>query len=255
MDYIHTTDKEHAGYVSNNSVNGVISFFENNRDRRAYCAAYIGEIMNRHVSNSGNATISFKRDERFDYNKILLPDACDNPVYMETITKPTCTEMGYTTHTCEACGYSYIADYTFAGHEADEMKTVLKPTYTEEGLECSYCKVCGKPVREVAIPKLLYMDNCILEKPELKLSYKSEYTLAAEADTKDAANWNVIWSSSDQSVVAVDESGKLTATGHGTAVITCSLSDGTPLGTSTVKVHNTFLQWLIIIFLFGWIWY
>ena len=38
--------------------------------------------------------------------------------YTQEVTKPTCTEKGYTSYTCSVCGDSYIADYTDAlGHE------------------------------------------------------------------------------------------------------------------------------------------
>ena len=251
MHYIHTSDNNHAGYVSNNVVNGVISFYENNKDRRAYCSAYIGETLNSHVSNSGNTTISFTRDERFDYSKILLPNACDNPIYTETVTEPTCTAMGFTTYTCKTCVYAYIANYTFPAHKPGELKTILAPTDSENGLKRSDCTVCGQLVEEEKIPKLIYLDNSILEKKELTLSYKSKYTLAAAVAPEDAANWKVIWSTSNDSVVKVDETGELTATGRGNAVITCSMEDGTTLGECAVTVKYIFSQLIIVILVSG----
>lgn len=254
MHYIHTSDKKHAGYVKNNVVKGYISFFENNSDRRAYCSAYIGETLNAYVSNSGNSN-TFTRDEHIEYDKTLLPDACDNPVYKKTVTEPTCTEMGYTTYTCNTCGYSYIRDYIIPAHKAGEFKTIRIPTYSETGLKRSYCTVCGELVEEKEIPKLIHSENSILEKTEQKLYYKSKCTLTAAVAPEDSDNWNVTWSSSDESVVKVDGAGNITATGRGTAVITCSFEDGTRLGDCSVTVKYSFWQWIIVIFLFGWIWY
>jgi len=251
MHYIHTSDNNHAGYVRNNVVNGVISFFENNTNRRAYCSAYIGETLNSHVSNSGNTSTSFTRDERFDYTKILLPNPCNNPVYTETVTEPTCTVMGYTTFNCKTCDYSYIANYTFPAHKVGELKTELIPTFSEYGLKRSYCTVCGQLIEEVKIPKLIYSDNSILEKTELTLSYKSKYTLSAAVAPEDAANWKVIWSSSDESIVKVNEAGELTATGRGNAVITCSMEDGTTLGECAVTVKSISGQWIIAVLIVG----
>ncbi|MBR3973073.1 MAG: hypothetical protein IKJ99_03865, partial [Oscillospiraceae bacterium] len=38
--------------------------------------------------------------------------------YTSVVTDPTCTEKGYTTHTCDKCGDSYKDSYTDAlGHE------------------------------------------------------------------------------------------------------------------------------------------
>ena len=38
--------------------------------------------------------------------------------YVEAVTAPTCTEQGYTTHTCKACGEAYVDTYVDAlGHD------------------------------------------------------------------------------------------------------------------------------------------
>ena len=59
------------------------------------------------------------------------------------ITEPTCEGMGFTTYTCEDCGYSYVADYTDAkGHNYNEVVTA--PTCTEIGFSTFTCDICGK---------------------------------------------------------------------------------------------------------------
>ena len=67
--------------------------------------------------------------------------------YTEVITAPTCTEGGYTTHTCEACGHEYKDTFTDAtGHtEASPVVENNKPaSCTEDGSydEVVYCEVC-----------------------------------------------------------------------------------------------------------------
>lgn len=53
---------------------------------------------------------------------------CTNHTYTPIVTKPTCTEQGYTTYTC-TCGVSYIADYVDAlGHEYGEWAVKTAPT-------------------------------------------------------------------------------------------------------------------------------
>ena len=60
--------------------------------------------------------------------------------YTNEITHPTCTERGYTTHTCE-CGESYVDTYMEAlGHSYAE--TVKEPTCTEGGYTTFVCE-CG----------------------------------------------------------------------------------------------------------------
>ena len=59
--------------------------------------------------------------------------------YKDVVTAPTCTEKGYTTHTC-ACGDSYVDTYTDAlGHAWDEGKVTKEPTETETGVKTFTC--------------------------------------------------------------------------------------------------------------------
>ena len=61
--------------------------------------------------------------------------------YTDTVTAPTCTEKGYTTHTCK-CGNSYVDTYTDAlGHDYEDE--VTEPTCTEKGSTTHTCKRCG----------------------------------------------------------------------------------------------------------------
>lgn len=61
--------------------------------------------------------------------------------YTDTVTAPTCTEKGYTTHTCK-CGNSYVDTYTDAlGHDYEDEVTA--PTCTEKGSTTHTCKRCG----------------------------------------------------------------------------------------------------------------
>ena len=62
--------------------------------------------------------------------------------YDDVVTNPTCTEQGYTTHTCH-CGDSYVDDYVDAlGHEFGEWYTITAPTCVDDGLEQRDCIRC-----------------------------------------------------------------------------------------------------------------
>lgn len=72
--------------------------------------------------------------------------------YADTVTKPTCTEQGYTTHVCSACGKTYVDSYVPAlGHKYE--KTVVPPTCTEEGYTIYTCSVCGHTYVDDYVPK------------------------------------------------------------------------------------------------------
>ena len=68
--------------------------------------------------------------------------------YKDVVTAPTCTEKGYTTHTC-SCGDSYVDTYTNAlGHAWDEGKVTKEPTETETGVKTFTCTRCGETKTE-----------------------------------------------------------------------------------------------------------
>ncbi len=59
--------------------------------------------------------------------------------YIATVTAPTCTENGYTTHKCSACGDTYIDSEVIAkGHTAGADATCTKP---------QLCTVCGETLK------------------------------------------------------------------------------------------------------------
>ena len=63
--------------------------------------------------------------------------------YTAVVTPPTCTEKGYTTHTC-SCGDSYVDTYTDAlGHAWDSGKVTKQPTATETGIRTYTCTRCN----------------------------------------------------------------------------------------------------------------
>ena len=75
--------------------------------------------------------------------------------YKDVVTAPTCTEKGYTTHTC-ACGDSYVDTYVDAlGHAWDNGKVTKEPTETETGVKTFTCTRCGETKTET-IPKLTH---------------------------------------------------------------------------------------------------
>lgn len=61
-------------------------------------------------------------------NQSSRPENSDNQhqhKYSEKVTAPTCTQQGFTTHTCSVCGDSYTDNYTKeTGHQIEEDKCV-----------------------------------------------------------------------------------------------------------------------------------
>ena len=65
-------------------------------------------------------------------------------VYKANMLLSTCTEVGYTQHRCEKCGYIYISDFAEAeGHRYGEATVTTEATCTEDGEQKSVCLDCG----------------------------------------------------------------------------------------------------------------
>ncbi len=78
--------------------------------------------------------------------------------YESTVTEPTCSDGGYTTHTCSACGDSYVDSETPArGHVNTDAKTSERKV---DGETCKFeviyeCDACG----ETAVENTVYHHN------------------------------------------------------------------------------------------------
>ncbi|MBQ2580918.1 MAG: leucine-rich repeat protein, partial [Ruminococcus sp.] len=71
--------------------------------------------------------------------------------YIDSVTSPSCTTRGYTTHTCQRCKDSYVDAYTDAlGHNWETWTTTTEPTCTSDGEQESSCTRCSeKTTRKV----------------------------------------------------------------------------------------------------------
>lgn len=84
---------------------------------------------------------NIKNDPLEDPNfKLATPiiQAIEFHEYVDTITEPTCTERGYTAHTCSDCGDSYVDNYVAKlGHEYGDYIETNTDGLTSR--ECSRC--------------------------------------------------------------------------------------------------------------------
>ena len=134
--------------------------------------------------------------------------------YKSVVTKPTCTQAGYTTYTC-SCGSSYKTDYTAAlghdyknglctrcgakdpsAHTHDYKATVTKPTCTERGYTTYTCSVCGDSYKGSYVDPLGHdykngtCTRCGVKDPNYKP--QADFTdVAAGSYCYDAVQWAV----------------------------------------------------------------
>jgi uncharacterized protein YjdB len=100
---------------------------------------------------------------------------------------------------------------------------------TEDGGKTATCKVTVKE-------KIYPVTGVTLDKTSVELTEGDVTVLTATVTPSNASNKNVYWTSSDQSVATVDNTGKVTAVKRGTALITVTTEDGNKTATCTITV-------------------
>ena len=109
--------------------------------RELHCNVTVESRNTKYANYSSSSYATFKCVEAHEHS------------YTAVVTAPTCTEKGYTTHTC-SCGDSYVDTYVDAlGHAWDNGKVTKEPTETETGVKTFTCTRCGETKTEV-IPAL-----------------------------------------------------------------------------------------------------
>ena len=100
--------------------------------RELHCNVTVESRNTKYANYSSSSYATFKCVEAHEHS------------YTAVVTPPTCTEKGYTTHTC-TCGHSYVDTYTDAlGHAWDGGKVTKQPTETETGVKTFTCTRCGE---------------------------------------------------------------------------------------------------------------
>ena len=175
-------------------------------------------------------------------------------------TEPTCTKAGVESRVCHNCEEQENRSVKAKGHDESDWIVTVVPTQKTDGQRIKECTRCKIILVEETLPKTLTPDDKVhsVSIDDISMNYKDSATVTPEIDVADGISYTVKYTSSDNNVVTVDANGKITTVGRGEATITCTVTDefsNVVTDTCTVKVNYTFLQWLLVIFLFGWIWY
>lgn len=149
-----------------------------------------------------------------------------NHSYTTKVVAPTCTEKGYTLHTCSNCGDSYKDTYTDAlGHSYTE--TVVAPTKTEKGYTLHTCTKCGDSYKDNYTDTIsdIAPESLILDKETVDLAVGQIAIVKATVTPSDATDKNVTWTSTNAAVATVSD-GVISAVGNGQSVVVAKTGNG-----------------------------
>ena len=208
-----------------------------------------------HATVSYLCTICGYHDEVIDNDSYF-----GEHLYTTHIVASTCKDKGYTAHVCSVCGDEFFDNYTeLSDHTPGEWTVTVPPTTENEGVKALYCSVCGETLQTESVPKLEITEkvNSVLVQ-DVEVMYKRSVALSPVIDATEDAEYTVSYSSSDDTVAKIDSNGNVSGIKRGEATITCTVTDlygNSVTDTCKVTVKYSWWQWIIVIVLFGWIWY
>ena len=172
-----------------------------------------------------------------------------NPQNDRTVTQPTCLAGGFTTW---ICGNNPV--HTIITNEVPALghlltSIVTRPTFTLPGFTTHTCARCGYSFVDAHVPAI------VLEYPNtLALRYNQATSVFADINRRAP---ELTWHSSNTRVLTVDQNGLVNYArlGRGTTIVTAVCPEGITRMTTEVTVRMVWWQWIIVLFLFGFIWY
>lgn len=163
--------------------------------------------------------------------------SCAHDEYTSVVIEPTCTEGGYTTYTCSACGETWIADETEALGHSYSSKVTVAATCTKDGVLTYTCATCGDTYTKTIAATGHVYESAVTEPTCTEGGYTT-YVCATCGDTyidnETSANGHT------EADAVIENNVEATATSNGSydTVVYCSVC-GEELSRETVNVPAT----------------
>ena len=138
-----------------------IFFDYNNDEKHSNVEGYPtgSPIADVSIAKSEWCSHNLNTTKRTDCTKDLICSICGGIVtpagehdYTDVVTKPTCTTIGYTTHTCKTCGTVTVdSEVNELGHDWDDGLITKPVSCTEDGVRTYTCKRDSSHTKEEPI--------------------------------------------------------------------------------------------------------
>lgn len=201
---------------------------------------YYLTVKNKNGKVSSNYSITF-------YKTTLNANGGSvSPTYVLTKSGNT-----FTLPTPKKGGYSYLGWSTKNSATTAEFKSGASYKPTKSTTLYTVWKSNGTSTDKARIYGVFIPESDII-------NYKDSTKIEPKIDADSGAKYTVLWKSSNNSIVTVDNDGNVYGAKKGSATVTCTVTDSlgnTYSDSCIVKVEYSILQWIIMILLFGWIWY
>ena len=162
--------------------------------------------------------------------------------YQAVVTDPTCTEKGYTTHTCSRCDDSYVDTYVDAlGHTEGEWIVTKEPTCTEKGSKHKVCSVCGEEVEVADIDALGHTASDWVTTKEPTCTEKGSKHKVCSVCGEEVEVEEIDTIDHDYIAVVTDP----TCTERGYTTHTCSLCGGSYVDSYVDALGHDFGEWIV----------
>ena len=151
--------ENYLGWTSDNS--GILVAKENalkltvdKKENETYNIHFTTSDVERYLAlnqNTGSNYFAWYKSGQKQDLTLIPVKPCEHSYGFDTVA-PTCTEDGYTTHTCTKCGNSYTDSIVAATGHVNKTTTTVDATCTEAGSTTVTCDDCGETVRTEEIP-------------------------------------------------------------------------------------------------------
>jgi len=169
---------------------------------------------------------------------VSIPDTAEVRVGGDTVTLTAEVEPADATDPSVIWSSSDTSKATISENGTITAISAGTVTITAEAADGDGSPECTDTCALTVLPRIVHVSEVTVEPATLTLNAGYASSLRAVVTPEDATDKTVSWSSSNEAVVSVSATGRVTAIAAGTATIRATSTDGAKTGTCEVTVNN-----------------